>query len=157
EHVLIPSKGAIAANKVLFVGVVPLSRFEYSEIRAFVARALAILSEEAADTRHIAMTIHGVNNGLDEREAFLAQLGGIMDAGKQGVSVERVSIVEREAGRASRLRAILQETWPDSRTPTPSAKPLRRAQRITAGAGSRSKQHIFVAMPFSKALEDVYV
>ena len=157
EHVLVPSNGAIAADKVLFVGVVPLSSFEYPEIRAFITRALLILSEEAPDTHHVAMTIHGVNTGLDEREAFLAQLGGIMDAERKGFSVERISIVERQAGRASRLKTILRETWPDSATPIPSAKPPRDSQRITAGAGSRSKQHVFVAMPFSKDLEDVYV
>lgn len=103
------------------------------------------------------MTIHGVNTGLDEREAFLAQLGGIMDAEKKGVSVERVSIVERQGGRAARLKAILRETWPQSQTPTTTTKPARQSQRITAGASSRSKPHVFVAMPFSKDLEDVYV
>ena len=156
-HVLVPSRRAIAANKILFVGVVPLFRFEYPEIRSFVTQALTILSEEAPNTRHVAMTIHGVNTGLDEREAFLAQLGGIMDADKKGVSVERVSIVERQEGRVSRLKAILRETWPDSRTPTMNARTTREPQGITAGAGSGSKEHVFVAMPFSKNLEDVYV
>lgn len=157
DHILIPSEGAIAADNVLFVGVVPLLHFEYSEIRDFATRALTILSEKSPDTRHVAMTIHGVNTGLDEREAFLAQLGGIMDAEKKGVSVERVSIVERQGGRAARLKAILRETWPQSQTPTTTTKPARQSQRITAGASSRSKPHVFVAMPFSKDLEDVYV
>src|SRR2546428_614939 len=70
DHVLIPSEGAIVADNVLFVGVVPLIDFEYSEIRAFASRALTILSEESPATLHAAMTIHGVNYGLDEREAF---------------------------------------------------------------------------------------
>ena len=157
DHVIIPSKGVIAANKVLFVGVVPLFRFEYSEIRAFVVRALTILAGETARIRHVAMTIHGVNTGLDEREAFLAQLGGIMDAEQKGVLVERVSIVEKQAGRASRLTSILSEIWPDSRTPKVSGKLLRQPQQISAGTGFDSKQHVFVAMPFSKDLEDVYV
>src|SRR5262249_7007082 len=95
DHIFIPSEAAIAAHNVLFVGVVSLSRFDYSEIRAFATRALTILSEESPEARHVGMTIHGVNYGLDEREAFLAQLGGIMDADKKGVSVERVSIIER--------------------------------------------------------------
>src|SRR5687767_14581707 len=156
DHVLVPSDGAIGANKVLFVGVVPLIRFEYSEIRTFAKRALMILSGEVPKARHIAMTIHGVNNGLDEREAFLAQLGGILDAEKKGVAVERVSIVERQANRAARLKAILQEIWPESRTPPTTRRP-NQSQRITAGSDSRSKPHVFVAMPFSKDLEDVYV
>jgi hypothetical protein len=157
DHILIPSEGAIAADNVLFVGVVPLIYFEYSDIRAFATRALTILSRESPDTRHVAMTIHGVQSGLDEREAFLAQLGGIMDAENKGVSVERVSIIEIRAARAVRLKAILKETWPQSQTPGTTTKPPRESQRITAGAGSRSKPHVFVAMPFSKDLEDVYV
>jgi len=157
DHILVPSEGAIAAHNVLFVGVVPLSQFDYSEIRAFATCALTILSEESPEARHVGMTIHGVNYGWDEREAFLAQLGGIMDADKKGVSVERVSIIERGAGRAARLKAILKETWPGSRTPTTTTEPPRQSQQITAGAGSRSKPHVFVAMPFSKELQDVYV
>jgi hypothetical protein len=157
DHVLIQSEGAVAAKKILFVGVVPLFHFDYSEIRSFATRALTILSEESSGTRHVAMTIHGVNYGLDEREAFLAQLGGIMDADKKGVAVQRVSIIERKADRAARLEAILKETWPQSPTPTTMTKPPKESQRITAGAGSLSKPHVFVAMPFSKDLEDVYV
>jgi hypothetical protein len=80
-----------------------------------------------------------------------------MDAEQKGVSVERVSIVEKQAGRASRLTAILSEIWPDSRTPKVSGKLLSQPQQISAGPGSDSKQHVFVAMPFSKDLEDVYV
>lgn len=30
------------------------------------------------------------------------------------------------------------------------------AEKITAGAGSKAKSHVFVAMPFSKELEDVF-
>jgi hypothetical protein len=157
DHIIIPSEGAIAAENVLFLGVVPLIDFEYSEIRAFATQALTILAEHSPDTRHIAMTIHGVTYGLDEREAFLAQLGGIMDADKKGVSVKLVSIVERQTGRAARLKAILKETWPPRRTPTTTIKAPRQSQPITAGAASRNKPHVFVAMPFSKDLEDVYV
>jgi hypothetical protein len=157
DHVLIPSDGAVAAAHVLFLGVVPIIDFEYSQIRAFARQALAILSQELPDARHVAMTIHGVNFGLDEREAFLAQLGGILDAEKKGVSVERVSIVEIERRRADRLKTILRETWPQSRTSTLTTRLGKLRQRITAGADSLAKPHVFIAMPFSKDLEDVYV
>jgi len=159
DHVLISSQGAVTAKHVLFVGVVPLSDFEYSEIRAFSTQGLSILSKELPDARHVAMTIHGVNYGLDEREAFMAQLGGIMDAEKKGLSVERLSIVERNAGRATRLKAVLRKAWPQQRSVTAPhpQKPLNQPYRITAGAESRAKPHVFVAMPFSKDLEDVYV
>ena len=82
RHVIFPSKGSIIPDQVLFLGVVPLSSFDYSEIRAFAKRALIVAKSELPEASHLAMTIHGVNYGLDEREAFLAQLGGIMDAEK---------------------------------------------------------------------------
>ncbi len=105
------------------------------------------------------MTIHGANYGLDEREAFLSQLGGIMDAEKKGFSVERLTIVERNAARGARLKSILREAWPQARSATAihPERPATRPDRITAGAASRSKPHVFVAMPFAKELEDVFV
>jgi hypothetical protein len=156
-YTLVPSEGAVAAGHVLFVGVVHLVHFEYSEIREFTTRALSIISAELPDARHVAMTIHGVSYGLDEREVFLAQLGGIMDADQRGISVERVTIVERHIGRATRLRSILQETWSNTRALTRSPQQAKPPQRINAGHESRSKPHVFVAMPFTKELEDVYV
>jgi hypothetical protein len=156
-HVLLPSEGAVAAGHVVFVGVVRLGHFEYSEIREFTTRALTIVSAELPDARHVAMTVHGVNYGLDERESFLSQLGGIMDADRHGVSVQRASIVERHVGRVARLKSILQEIWPQTRAVTQSPQQTKPPQRIAAGDESRSKPHVFVAMPFTKELEDVYV
>ena len=42
EHIFIKSRGAVASS-VLFVGVVPLSHFDYPEIRIFVSRALKLI------------------------------------------------------------------------------------------------------------------
>jgi hypothetical protein len=157
QHVLVASRGAVAADQVLFLGVVRLALFDYSEIRAFAARALMVVSEELPRARHAAMTIHGVGYGLDEREAFLALLGGIADADQMGASVERVTVVERQEGRAARLRAILRGTWPQPRSRTAVAQPPNSPQPITAGPASLAKPHVFVAMPFTKELEDVFV
>ena len=159
SYALLPSDGAIAANHVLFVGVVPLYKFDYSAIRTFAARALTVVANELPNALHIAMTIHGAGYGLDEREAFLAQLGGIMDAEKKGISSKRITIVEKNAGRAARLKAILRETWSQTRSVTAVdlEKPGIRPSDITAGEGSRKKPHVFIAMPFAKEMEDVYV
>ena len=135
--------------------MVGLFNFGYFEIRAFTSKALTILSEELPDARHVAMTIHGVAYGLDERESFLSLLGGIVDAETKGVSVKQVSIVERNQGRANRLKTVLRETWHQDRTRGAAKKATK--QRITAGTDSVRKPHIFVAMPFAKELEDVYV
>lgn len=154
RHTYLPSKGLLAARHVLFMGVVPLANFDYSEIRAFSARGLATVASEIPDAMHIGMTIHGVNYGLDERESFLAQLGGFMDAGRNAGSIERVTIIEKDSKRAERLQAILQEAWHEAYSGTTGdfAK-----HRITAGVASRDKPHVFVAMPFSKPMQDVYI
>ena len=160
EFIVIESHGSVSATRVLFFGVVPPNYLEYREIREFTRSALKAVSklfQGFSSARRVAMTIHGVGYGLDEREAFLAQLGGIADA-LHGTSSElHISIVERDAERADRLREILNESW----SPQPSEHvavskqgglypPIRA---ITAGDASRSKPHIFVAMPFGKALK----
>ncbi len=156
DYIVIPSRKSVAASKVLFMGVFPLHRFDYSQIRNFSRQSLSIIAEKLPDVARIAMTIHGVNYGLDERESFLAQLGGIIDAEKLGVSFEQVMIVERDAERAERLQAILNEFRPQVSS-TKISKVLSDRPYITAGAESLRKPHIFVAMPFAKEMKDVYI
>jgi hypothetical protein len=161
EHIFIESQGRIGAKQILFVGVVPLNEFDYSEIRAFTKKSLQLISANLPNTRHVAMTMHGVGYGLDERESFLAQLGGISDALAEGIPQYRISIVERDDRRADRIRSIMREAWPQVSTRIASSlewdKTNHQPQPITAGTESKSKPHVFVAMPFSKELEDVYV
>jgi hypothetical protein len=157
---LVPAEGKIASEQVLFLGVVPLVRFGYREIRAFARRALEILQSELPAAHHVAMTMHGVGYGLDEREAFLAQVAGLLDAGASAPSVRKISIVERKQARARRLSTILEEIKLASRvalSQTPHQRPERLQPSIDAGAASEAKPHVFVAMPFSKEYEDVYV
>src|SRR5882724_3446447 len=156
--VLLPSKGAVAAKKVLFVGVSALHEFDYPLIREFATTSLSVLGREVPDASRIAMTIHGVGYGLDEREAFLAQIAGILDAFSAGYgpsTMEEVVIVEQNRDRASRLRTILKENLPSEFSDEP--KTFKQIARITAGTRSRDKPHVFVAMPFNDEMEDVYV
>ena len=102
------------------------------------------------------MTIHGVGFGLDEREAFLAQLGGIQDTTGE-LSVERISIVETDPEVAWRLEAILAGSYPAFSMLTSSVGAPSPRVLTTAGTASKDKPHIFVAMPFNKELQDVYV
>jgi hypothetical protein len=157
---LVPTHGLIASGHALFVGVVPLGQFDYPEIRAFTSHALQIVHDELPAARHVAMTVHGVSYGLDEREAFLAQVAGLLDAGPDAPSVRRITVVERQQARARRLSAILEEALPPSRAVVARTPPRGSVQvqtPIDAGAASPSKPHVFVAMPFSKDLEDVFV
>ncbi len=160
---MVPSRGIIAAKHVLFIGVEWLGEFSYREIRKFAAASMRILRQEMPGVRHVAMTMHGTGYGLDEREAFLAQIAGMADACDQQTvpeSLERISIVERKPLRAMRLLEILNGSLPPIRVEgrglqIEGAKPL--APPIDAGLTSDAKPHVFVAMPYGEEMEDVFV
>src|SRR5215475_273126 len=79
-----PGAPDIAASQVLFVGVPPLNEFGYREIRTFARTALSFLAREAPHTKHVGMTLHGAGYGLDELEAFEAEVAGLVDAVRTG-------------------------------------------------------------------------
>jgi hypothetical protein len=92
-------------------------------------------------------------------------LAGIADAisfGNYPPSLENIKIVETNAGRAQRLRSLLDECFPDGRVyrdpgmrqhaiGDPSSGTLR-----SVGYDSGQKPHIFVAMPFAEDLNDLF-
>ena len=177
DYCYVETLGSIEAPHVLFVGVAPLSRFGYGQIRAFSAKVLEVLSTEAPSTEHIGMTIHGVGYGLDEVESALAQFAGYLDALRAGripQGLKRITILELDAGRVERLRSVLDENLRLSKFASPTkpqwgyriAAPQllwesltsdTHAERIeNAGMSSDSEPHIFVAMPFKKETGDIY-
>lgn len=162
KFVLLPSKGQVAAKNVLFVGVPELYKFGYKQIRAFAMDSMKILFDELPGIQHVAMTMHGVGYGLDERESFLSQIGGLVEAFQSKAVpqfLERVTIVEQDRKRAERLRDMLKENLPSkfvgatSRTKrSVLSKPVKEA-----GVKSSVKPYVFVAMPFGEDMEDVYI
>lgn len=162
---ILPSPEGIAARRILFVGVEPLWRFKYAEIRAFARRALASLAGEVPDTKRLLVTVHGPGYGLDEDEAFESQLAGFLDAidsSDAPEELELISFVERNRGRALRLQQTLQQIIPDGLIGRGDrswreAAGAETSERIrAAGYASASKSHVFVAMPFSDDMEDIY-
>jgi len=151
-YVQIDTSGNLASNRALFVGVVPLQFFDYGEIRSFVTRALELISRELAQDSHVAMTIHGVGFGLDESESFLAQVGGIFDF--KHANISRITIVEANALRAKRLQDLLESSTIEEKSLAPASEP---SARINAGITSKTKKHVFVAMPFAEEFEDTFV
>ncbi|MFY0567665.1 hypothetical protein ACN28E_28090 [Archangium lansingense] len=169
SHAFVDTNGAIAAPLALFLGTVRLGHFGYHEIRQFADRALKAL-ESRPGIRHIACTIHGPNYGLDEDEAALALVGGLVESFMRGAGpegLERITVVELHQRRAERLRRALERGLGKS----PGVEPLpsgwgfrvkRMSQVVqapplaTAGAQSLAKPHAFVAMPFAPEMEDVY-
>jgi hypothetical protein len=105
--------------------------------------------------------MHGVGYGLDEKESFLAQIGGLFDAFKGSrlpAHLKRITIVEKDRDRALRLKRILKESLPQE-TSAKTQKRLWNAppkKIANAGAQSKNKPHVFVAMPFNKQMLDVY-
>jgi hypothetical protein len=159
------SLGSMNPRSVLFVGVKPLRKFTYSEIRDFARNALTFLAKRAPDTRSIALTIHGPGYGLDEIEAFDSELAGIVEAVAKGdlpSNLESIAFVEFAPGRAQRLAHSLQKLLPNGLISIGEEKAINgledQAQNTlrTAGYGSSSKPHVFVAMPFVPEMDDVF-
>lgn len=169
EYRFVDTGGRIGAPLALFLGTVRLGQFGYHEIRQFAARALKAL-ESREGVRHIACTVHGPGYGLDEDEAALALVGGLVEAFLRGAgpqSLERITVVELHTGRVKRLRGALERGLGGSpgveRLPTGWGFRVKRMNHVvqapslaTAGAQSLAKPHAFVAMPFAPELEDVY-
>jgi hypothetical protein len=155
----------LGASAVLFVGVAPLRQFDYHKIREFGRKVLASLAGEAPNTRHLALTLHGPGYGLDELEAFKAETAGLIEAMASGdypSALERVSFVERNPGRASRLKAALSQLVPLGSISTGQLHPLAslgegpRQTLRTVGYDSATKPYVFVAMPFDEDLDDLF-
>lgn len=158
DHLLLPSKGKVPARNILFLGVVDLYEFDYAQIREFSKHSMELLTQEVPHAAHVAMTMHGVNYGLDEGESFLAQLAGLIEAFHKGAvspALQRITIVEQNQNRALRLQQIL-----DKNLPPPfrvgHVKDVFFSSRINAGLKSDIKPHVFVAMPFAEEMEDVF-
>ena len=146
----------LGAQNILYIGVEPAPGFRYQDIREFARRSLKIAGREVKNAEHITLTLHGPGYGLDEREAFEAELAGLMESIQDGTAppeLEQISIAEIDPKRANRLQNILDDFIP--------GRVIRRGQSTpdqarSVGYDSESKPHVFVAMPFDESFEDVY-
>src|SRR5260370_22529116 len=77
---LVESERTIAAREVLFIGVEPLGRFGYQGIRRFSQSVLSTIARDRPSAEQVAITLHGTGFGLDDAEAFRAEIGGVLDA-----------------------------------------------------------------------------
>jgi len=123
------------------------------------------LSSEVPECQHLAVTIHGAGYGLDEVEAFESEVAGFLDALNSGhypSKLRQITVVEQSASRVRNLEATLARLLPEGLLPVPgglgqSILGEKTAERLrSVGYDSSSKPHIFVAMPFSKDMDDVY-
>lgn len=154
----------VAASQILFVGVPPLREFGYRDIRTFARTALSSLVGDAPGTKHLGLTVHGPGYGLDEIEAFEAEIAGLVDAVRAGDTPEalrRITVVEQNEGRARRLKVLLADLLPGGTIEIVRGRLAQEGEERTerlraAGYASEAKVHVFVAMPFKEEMDDVY-
>jgi hypothetical protein len=171
DYRLLQSRFSIKSPYVLFVGVPPLEKLDYREIRDFARRVLEVLADKIPKIEHVAMTIHGPGFGLDETESFLAQFAGFIDAFRSDQlppALRHISIVDHNYERVQRLRQVLDSnienvsnvlrvTSPGNYRLVPESYRKKEVDEIhslnaieSAGTISETKPLIFVAMPFSE-------
>lgn len=160
------TRGALTAPRAAFFGTDRLGTLRYHELRLLAGRMLSFAQTQPI--KRLATTVHGVRAGLDEQEAVLALVGGFIDAFQKGAGgdVEEVSIVERNSGRARRMRQTLEDGLAKTSGVTKLPNGAFRVERsvafkqaavmATAGQATQEKPHAFVAMPFLAELEDVF-
>lgn len=157
EAALVTSNGAIAAERVLFLGTPRLGKFRYKEMRGFARRAIELIGERKLPVKTLLTTVHGAGYGLDVEEALQALVFGFQQGIATGAAdgLEEIVFVERNARRCELLHETIQETE--------LIAPAVRSDRGThdqakqpAVAEPKRKKCVFVAMPFLEEFEDVY-
>lgn len=177
DYRYIETRNCIQADHALFIGVPQLFYFNYQDIQKFAAQVLQTLAGIAPITRHVAMTIHGANCGLDEIEAFLAQFKGYLDALQSGqfpLNLEKITIIDKNLQRVERLREAFEENFSyanfisqtndrwtyrlDKQQLNINFRSDQWSSKVSekAGIASKVKPYVFVAMPFKKDMDDVF-
>jgi hypothetical protein len=139
NHLLMRSNDALRAPLVMLVGTVALAWFDYVHIRQLTCYALEALATRNQPITTITMTVHGVGIGLDEHEAFDAQLAGVLDAMRAGTftpSLREIVICETNEKRALRLAEQLQRE--QRIEPTLVLPPMRDLPNPPRAAASHS-------------------
>lgn len=162
---LFKSNKVVGTDYILFIGVEPLPIFGYDEIRQFARKSLSVLHQKASDTKEIIYTLHGTGYGLDEKEAFRSQIAGFTDAihsGEYPQNLEKITIIEQNNPRYQRLNDLAKDIIPGGYIELPcdsdsvSLNMQLKKDIPSISEKNPKKQSIFIAMPFSDDMEDVY-
>jgi len=167
DELLVANPPRLSSSHLLFLGVEPIYTFDYRSIHRFAMRAVAMASEVVPPVREISMTMHGIGFGLDEVEAFSAQIAGIVAAlssGHHPASLRAIKILELNQGRVDRMTQVLAalldpaeqargNTMADSRPADGGRQPHRLG---SAAYDPGAQPHAFVAMPFAASYEDIF-
>ena len=167
EARLVDSKGALTAPQTLFLGTIDIRHFDYAVIREFAQQALATTAELAPDSRHIAMTIHGIRSGLklDGDEVLRSQIAGYFDALQAGTyppHLERLTIVEYNPDTTARLQVSAEKIFAELDTVAPYEigwgyhLMLPDVDEPMAVMDSNVRPHAYVIMRDHAEMEDVF-
>ncbi|CAN5874373.1 hypothetical protein BH11MYX4_BH11MYX4_39100 [soil metagenome] len=152
--VCVETAGALAAKRVMFVGVPPLREFRYAQMRAFARHTMEEAAKLTPPVASIISTVHGPGYGLDVEESLQAMVFGfqlgLAASGPLGLS--KITFVEQQPRRADLLRTALRELGPLMG----SARPATLASGGVVAAPLTEKKTVFVAMPFTEEFEDVW-
>ncbi|HEX2905236.1 MAG TPA: toll/interleukin-1 receptor domain-containing protein [Phototrophicaceae bacterium] len=169
-YCLVETKGALSAPHALFVGTPPPRDFGYPQIRELAARVLQVLAQELPETRHLAMTIHGLGFSLDEAESLRSQFAGYWDAFQAGQfppALEHITILEINNRRRGVLQSTMEQEFAAAdfatrlegdwayqlRLPELAQPDTRTLPEIPL---EPAKRHAFVVLPPDEDLEDIF-
>ncbi len=172
EFKAVESKGAVQADKVLYVATPKMRNLGYKQLRTFAQRMVESLNETAPTTKHLAMTAHGSGFSLDEQEAMLSVFAGLRDAmqgGKMPSSLEKISIVEINTKRVNRLRTAIDKVMKQVDYATPlsdgwgytlkyqgTSAEAEPDDLQSAGGAKPTKPHAFVVLAAKDQDEDLF-
>ena len=176
DYRYLETKKSIQAHYALFIGTPPLYELTYQDIQEFAARVLKVLANIAPTTRHLAMTIHGANFGLDEIEALFSQFRGYIQALKSKqfpASLEKITIIDIHLERVQRLKQAFDEGFSYTdfvskvRNGTTYRLDLRKLNTTLNNQDSTrvsekldiepdNKPHAFIAMSSNKDMDDIF-
>jgi hypothetical protein len=176
DSVIIESGGAIAANRVMFLGTPPLRSFTYDEMTHFAEKAIEKIAHVRLPVRTITTTVHGTGYGLDGGESLQRLLRGF----RRGLvthprtGIEKITFVTLGERAARMLSATLEamEQVDDSSVPTATNErsiqsrlaakteptSVKQSTEIMSGSDgiAARKRRVFVALPFSEEFQNVY-
>jgi hypothetical protein len=172
EFRVVETQGAVDADLAVFFGVETVWNLTYGDVREFGTRAVRC-GLARPDVRSLAFTIHGPGFGLDESDAFLAQLTGALVALEEHVlgAIDSISFVDVDYRRVERLTAVLAGTaevagilgsagvtgtsWA-VQLDDQGAKAGARDRLQEASTRRDPRKRVFVAMPFAAGTDDRY-
>ena len=83
----------------------------YDGIKNFAYKSIyTILKDSINKGKHIAITLHGIKDGLDESDSLLNEIKGIKDAILETNNLNnlrKITIIDKERNRVDHLKIIL--------------------------------------------------